>query len=133
MRCVHASAMEMENIFISCDPDKTSRDVELFFNAAQQNLTLLCHVISCDVIVCINCMGYLVISYRTIAGNFCGSKFSWFGELRRFRGFIFSCRTYSNHSIIQLKFSNLLWISRVHEIHKNLNPTKITNHTVLVS
>ena len=34
------SAMEMEDIFISCDPDKTSRDVELFFNAAQQNLTL---------------------------------------------------------------------------------------------
>ena len=34
------SAMEMGDIFISCDPDKTSRDVELFFNAAQQNLTL---------------------------------------------------------------------------------------------
>ena len=34
------SAMEMEDIFISCDPDKTSKDVELFFNAAQQNLTL---------------------------------------------------------------------------------------------
>ena len=34
------SAMDMEDIFISCDPDKTSRDVELFFNAAQQNLTL---------------------------------------------------------------------------------------------
>ena len=35
-------AMEMEDIFISCDPDKTSRDVELvlFFNAAQQNLIL---------------------------------------------------------------------------------------------
>ena len=27
--------MEMEDIFISCDPDKTSRDVELLFNAAQ--------------------------------------------------------------------------------------------------
>ena len=34
------SAMEREDIFISCDPDKTNRDVELFFNAAQQNLTL---------------------------------------------------------------------------------------------
>ena len=34
------SAMEMEDIFVSCDPDKTTRDVELFFNAAQQNLTL---------------------------------------------------------------------------------------------
>ena len=34
------SAMEMEDILISCDPDKTSRDVELFFNVAQQNLTL---------------------------------------------------------------------------------------------
>ena len=34
------SAMEMKDIFISCDPDKTSRDVELFFNAAQQNLTV---------------------------------------------------------------------------------------------
>ena len=33
------SAMEMEDIFISCDPDKTSRDIELFFNVAQQNLT----------------------------------------------------------------------------------------------
>ena len=37
---VCTSAMEMEDIFISCDPDKTSRDVELFFNATQQNLTL---------------------------------------------------------------------------------------------
>ena len=34
------SAMEIGDIFISCDPDRTSRDVELFFNAAQQNLTL---------------------------------------------------------------------------------------------
>ena len=34
------SAVEMGDIFVSCDPDKTSRDVELFFNAAQQNLTL---------------------------------------------------------------------------------------------
>ena len=34
------SSMEMEDIFISCDPDKTSSDVELFFNAVQQNLTL---------------------------------------------------------------------------------------------
>ena len=34
------SAMEKEDIFISCDPDKANRDVELFFNAAQQNLTL---------------------------------------------------------------------------------------------
>ena len=37
---VCSSAMEMEDIFISCDPDKTSRDVELFFNAAQQYLPL---------------------------------------------------------------------------------------------
>ena len=34
------SAMETEDILILCDPDKTSGDVELFFNAAQQNLTL---------------------------------------------------------------------------------------------
>ena len=34
------SAMEMKDIFISCDPDKTSRDVELFFNTTQQSLTL---------------------------------------------------------------------------------------------
>ena len=34
------SAMEKEDIFISCDPEETSRDVELFFNAVQQNLTL---------------------------------------------------------------------------------------------
>ena len=34
------SAMELEDIFISCDPDKTNRDIELFFNASQQNLTL---------------------------------------------------------------------------------------------
>ena len=40
------SSIEMEGIFISCDPDKTSRDVELFFSAAQQNLTLWCHVMS---------------------------------------------------------------------------------------
>ena len=33
------SAMEMEDIFISCDPDNTNRDIELFFNPAQQNLT----------------------------------------------------------------------------------------------
>ena len=37
---VRPSAMEMEDIFISCDPDKTSRDVELFFNASQQNLII---------------------------------------------------------------------------------------------
>ena len=29
----YPSAIEMEDIFISRDPDKTSRDVELFFNA----------------------------------------------------------------------------------------------------
>ena len=34
------SAMEMEDTFILSDPDKISRDVELFFNATQQNLTL---------------------------------------------------------------------------------------------
>ena len=34
------SVMEMEDIFISCDPNKTTRDAELFFNAAQQNLIL---------------------------------------------------------------------------------------------
>ena len=34
------SSIEMEDFFISCDPDKTSSDVELFFNAAQQNLIL---------------------------------------------------------------------------------------------
>ena len=34
------SAMEMEDIFISCDPNKTNRDVEILFNAVQQNLTL---------------------------------------------------------------------------------------------
>ena len=28
------------DIFISCDPDKTSRNVELFFNGAQESLTL---------------------------------------------------------------------------------------------
>ena len=34
------SAMEMGDVFVSCDPDKTSRYVDLFFNVAQQNLTL---------------------------------------------------------------------------------------------
>ena len=34
------SAIKMENIFISCDTDKTSGDVELIFNAAQQNITV---------------------------------------------------------------------------------------------
>jgi len=34
------SAMDTGNIFISCDPVKTSRDVELFFNISQQILTL---------------------------------------------------------------------------------------------
>ena len=37
---VCSSAMDVGDIFISCDPEKTSRDVELFFNATQQNLTL---------------------------------------------------------------------------------------------
>ena len=37
---VCSSAREMEDIFISCDPDKSSRDAELFFNTTQQNLTL---------------------------------------------------------------------------------------------
>ena len=31
------------------------------------------------------------------------------------------------HLVIQLKFSNFLWISRAHKIHENLNPTEITN------
>jgi len=29
-----------ENIFFSCDPEQTSKDIELFFNVAQNNLTL---------------------------------------------------------------------------------------------
>ena len=37
-----------------------------------------------------------------MVGNFRGSKFSWFGELRRFCGFIFSCHTYSNHLVIRI-------------------------------
>ena len=37
------------------------------------------------------------LTYRTV-GNFHGSNFLWFGELRRFRGFIFSWHTYSNLS-----------------------------------
>ena len=28
------------------------------------------------------------------------------------------------------KIHYFLWISRAHKIHENLNPTKITNHTV---
>ena len=51
------SAMEMEDIFISCDPDKTSKDVEQFFNATQQKFNSM---MLCDVIVCVNCMGYPV-------------------------------------------------------------------------
>ena len=40
--------------------------------------------------------------------------------------------TYSNHLIsnIQLQFSKFSWISRAHEINKNVNPMEITNHTV---
>jgi len=29
-----------EDIFVSCDPDQTNKEIELFFNAAQNNLTL---------------------------------------------------------------------------------------------
>ena len=29
-----------------------------------------------------------------------------------------------------IKFSNFLWIKKTHEIHENLNPTKITTHMV---
>ena len=71
----------------------------------------------------------LIFKYRTV-GNFRGSNFLWFGELRWFRGFIFLWCTYSNHSVIWLKFSNFLWIGTAYKIHKNLNPTEITNHTV---
>ena len=62
------------------------------------------------------------MKYRMF-GNFRGSNF-W--ELRLFRGFIFLWHTYCNHLAIYSKFS---WISRAREIHKNLNPMKITNHT----
>jgi len=37
---VGPSAMDTGDIFISCDPVKAIRDVELFFNVSQQNLTL---------------------------------------------------------------------------------------------
>ena len=52
------SAMKMEDIFISCDPDKTSRDVELFFDCSTIKFNSM---MSCDVIIaCVNCMDYLV-------------------------------------------------------------------------
>ena len=72
-----------------------------------------------------------VCSYRAV-GNFRGSNFSWFGELRQFHGFIFLWCAYSNHLVIWLKYSNFSWINRVHEIHENLNPMKITNHMVAI-
>ena len=43
------------------------------------------------------------LTYYCMVGDFRGSKFSCFGELRRFRRFIFLWHTYSNHL---LKFSN---------------------------
>ena len=35
-----------------------------------------------------------------MVGNFCGSNFLWFGELRGFCGFIFSWRAYSNYIVV---------------------------------
>ena len=52
----------------------------------------------------------------------------WFAKPRWFYEFIFLWYTYSNHLILQSKFSHFL-DKKTHEIHKNLNPTKITNHT----
>ena len=68
-----------------------------------------------------------------MVGKFRGSNFLWFGEFRQLCKLIFLWCTYiySIHLVIQLKFSNFSWISRVHEIHENFNPTEITNHTVL--
>ena len=56
------STVEKEDIFISCDPNKVSRDIELFFNAAQK----LNSMMSCDVIVYVSYMGYPVTSYPII-------------------------------------------------------------------
>ena len=69
----------------------------------------------------------LIFKEYHMIGNFYGSNFSWFGKLRQFCGFIFSWHISSNHLV---KFSNFSWTSRAHEIHENLNPTEITNHTV---
>ena len=38
---------------------------------------------------CYKCTSSLLLTYRTV-GNFCGFNFLWFGDLRRFCGFIFS-------------------------------------------
>ena len=53
-----------------------------------------------------------------MVGNFHGSNFLWFGGPDDFVGLYFR------------GVPNFSWISRVHEIHENLNLTEITNHTV---
>ena len=37
-----------------------------------------------------------------MVGNIPGSNFSWFGELRQFRGLMFSWHTYSNYFVIRI-------------------------------
>ena len=52
------------------------------------------------------------------------------GKLIQFCGFIFSWHTYSNHLV---KVQQCFVEKKRHEIHENLNLTKIANHMVLAS
>ena len=71
-----------------------------------------------------------------MVGNFCGSNISWFGELGRFRGFISSWHTYSNHLVIYVATEHpVIFLdeqstqnSQKFEIHKNLNHTNFEPH-----
>ena len=50
--------------------------------------------------IMLDAFGYPLCFYYHTVGNFRGSNFSCFGELRRFRRFIFLWRISSNHLVI---------------------------------
>ena len=112
----------------------TLLSITLLTTHREHNSSPYCSVCLCSsrgikfVHVCTTWHTYFKTMCRMV-GYFQGFKFLWHGKPRQFCGFIISQHAYFNHLVISLNFRNFSWIRRPHEIHKNLNPTKITNHT----
>ena len=87
---------------------------------------------TCTETLCIAIHRYITVSsisrcsYRVV-GNFCGLTFCGLESSDDFVGLYFHDLSLSYTAT---KFSKFSWINRVHKIHENLNPTKITDHTV---
>ena len=60
-----------------------------------------------------------------MVGNFMGQIFCGLGSSDGFLGLYF-CDVRTTYVGIYVKFNDVSWISRVHEIHEILNPTEIT-------